>query len=64
MIQLKDGNILCGCSYGLICLYDIKLNTLSFRKKTIHNGGVNCLLNLNTNHFISCGSKEIKVWEY
>ena len=63
LIQLRDGNILCGCENGLICLYDIKLNTLSFREKKIHNGGVNCLLNINTNQFIS-GFDEIKVWEY
>ena len=64
LLQLRDGNILCGCSYGLICLYDIKLNTLSFREKNIHYGGVYCLLNLNQYQFISSSSKEIKVWEY
>ena len=62
-LKLRDGNILCGCEYGLICLYDIKLNTLSFRKKKIHKQSVRCLLNLNQYQFISC-SKEIKVWEY
>ena len=63
MIQLRDGNILCGCTDGLICLYDIKLNTLSFRQEKIHNGAVSCLLNINKYQFIS-SSKEIKVWEY
>ena len=62
-IQLRDSNILCGCYYGLICLYDIKLNTLSFRQERIHNREVYCLLNINKNQFISC-SDEIKVWEY
>ena len=63
LIQLRDGNILCGCWNGLICLYDIKLNTLSFREEKIHNNGVWCLLNINKNQFIS-GSNNIKVWEY
>ena len=63
LIQLRDGNILCGCEDGLICLYDIKLNTLSFREEKIHNYEVYCLLNINKNQFIS-SSKEIKVWEY
>ena len=62
-LKLRDGNILCGCDNGLICLYDIKLNTLSFREEKIHNGSVCCLLNINKNQFISC-SDEIKVWEY
>ena len=62
-LKLRDGNILCGCSYGLICLYDIKLNTLSFRQEEIHDDAVLCLLNINKNQFIS-SSKEIKVWEY
>ena len=65
LIQLRDGNILCGCDYGLICLYDIKLNTLSFREKKIHYGSVYCLLNLNQYQFISSSCfGDIKVWEY
>ena len=64
-VQLRDGNILCGCENGLICLYDIKLNTLSFREEKIHDKPVYCLLNINTNQFISCSCfGEIKVWEY
>ena len=63
-IQLRDGNILCGCGNGLICLYDIKLNTLSFRDKKIHDKPVYCLLNINKYQFISSSYKEIKVWEY
>ena len=65
LIQLRDGNILCGCKNGFICLYDIKLNTLSFREKKINNVSVYCLLNINTNQFISSSCfGEIKVWEY
>ena len=62
-VQLRDGNILCGDANGFIYLCDIKLNTLSFREKKIHNGDVRCLLNINKYQFISC-SDEIKVWEY
>ena len=64
LIQLIDGNILCGCSYGLICLYDIKLNILLFREEEIHNEYVFCLLNINKYQFISSSDNEIKVWEY
>ena len=63
-VQLRDGNILCGCYDGLICLYDIKLNTLSFREEKIHDKPVCCLLNLNKYQFISSSFGEIKVWEY
>ena len=62
-VQLRDGNILCGCENGFICLHNNKLNTLSFRKEKIHNGEVCCLLNLNKYQFISC-SKDIKVSKY
>ena len=64
LIQLRDGNILCGCGNGLICLYDIKLNTLTFREDKIHDIAVCCLLNLNKYQFISSSFDEIKVWEY
>ena len=60
-VQLRDGNILCGRENGLICLYDIKLNTLSFREKKIHNGIVYCLLNLNKYQFISSSSLWIRM---
>ena len=63
-LKLRDGNIFCGCYNGLICLYDIKLNTLSFREKKIHNEAVYCLLNINKNQFTSGSNNEIKVWEY
>ena len=63
-VQLRDGNILCGCKHGLIFLYDIKLNTLSFRQERIHNEAVFCLLNINKNQFTSGSNNEIKVWEY
>ena len=63
-VQLRDGNILCGCKNGLICLYDIKLNTLTFKEDKIHYGGVCCLLNINKYQFISSCFGEIKVWEY
>ena len=62
-VQLRDGNILCGCKHGLIFLYDIKLNILSFRKDKLHYEGVSCLVNLNQYQFIS-SYKEIKLWEY
>ena len=63
-VQLRDGNILCGYWDGLICLYDIKLNTLSFREEEIHYVEVSCLLNINKYQFISSSYREIKVWEY
>ena len=63
-LKLRDGNILCGCGNGLICLYDIKLNTLSFREEEIHNEAVYCLLNINKNQFISSGSYHLQVWKY
>ena len=63
-VQLRDGNILCGCENGLKCLYDIKLNTLTFKEDKIHDIAVCCLLNLNQYQFIGSFDEEIKVWEY
>ena len=65
LIQLRDGNILCGCSDGLMCVYDIKSNTLSFKADKMHDDHVSCLVNINKYQFIS-GSfdKTIKVWKY
>ena len=62
---LRDGNILCGDSKGLICIYDIQLNTLIFKNDKIHDKEISCLLNINKDQFISCSwDKTIKVWEY
>ena len=37
-LQLRDGNILCGCDDGLICLYDITLQKLFFNNDITHDG--------------------------
>ena len=64
-LQLRDGNILCGCWNGKICIYDIKLNIISFKKNRIHRTYIRSLLNINKYQFISCSHGETsKVWEY
>ena len=35
-IQLRDGNMLCGCFDALLCIYNTKFNTLELKKKKIH----------------------------
>ena len=64
-LQLRDGNILSGCSDGAIYLYNIKFNTLLYSDDKIHNSYVTCLLKLNDYKFISCSrDNTIKIWEY
>ena len=65
LIQLRDGNVICGFLNGEICLYDINLNTFSYKDEPIHDNSVSYLLNINKHTFISCSfDKTIKVWEY
>ena len=63
--RLSDGNILCGCENGYISLYDVKLNTLTFKSEKIHRENISCILNLSKRKFISSSfDSTIKVWEY
>ena len=65
LVQLANGNILCGCKGGLICLYDVKLYTITFREDKIHDNNVTCLLNINKYQIISCSwDYTIKIWNY
>ena len=65
LLKLRDGNILCGCEYGLICLIDIKMNSVIFKEDKIHNNIVYCLINLNQHQIISCSwDSTIKILEY
>ena len=61
---LRDGNVLCGCNDGLICLYDIKSNTLAFKKDYMHDDIVSCIININKYQFISSAFHTMKIWEY
>lgn len=62
---LKNGNILCGCEYGMICIFNPKKKNLQFINERIHQDSVQSLLEINKNTFISCSlDKTIKVWEY
>ena len=65
LMILRDGNVLCGCSNGLICIYDIKSNNIIISKDSIHDGVISDLLSINEHQFVSCSrDASIKVWEY
>ena len=64
-VQLRDGNILCGCEKGLIFLYNTKINTFFFKKDNIHEGNISCLVKINAYKFLSCSSDTtIKEWKF
>ena len=65
LIQLRDGNILCGLYKGLSCIYDLKENTLYFNRENMHKNDILCLLVIDKQQFISCSEdKTIKIWKY
>ena len=63
--KLKDNNtILCGCSRGMFCFYDMKTQQYQITKE-YHSDDINCLLVLDDNRIISSSSdKTMKVWTY
>ena len=64
-IKLRDNKtILCGCSDGLLCFYD--MNTEQYIKtKNNHKNYISDLLLIDDNTFLSCsGDNTIKVWKY
>ena len=62
---LRNGNILCGCDQGRICIYDIKLNTIIYKKQKVHDKDVTCIINYNKYQFVSCSvDKTITIWNY
>ena len=61
MIQLQNGNILCGNSNSIL-IYDIK-NNVMFMKYTGEN--LKGLLSINDNQFLSySGNGVMELWEY
>ena len=63
--KLKDNKtILCGCSKGLFCFYDMKTQQYKI-ENNYHSDDINCLLVLDDNRIISSSSdKTMKVWTY
>ena len=63
--RLKDNKtILCGCSKGMFCFYDMKTQQYKI-ENNYHSDDINCLLVLDDNRIISSSSdKTMKVWTY
>ena len=63
--KLKDNKtILCGCSKGMFCFYDMKTQQYKI-ENNYHSDDINCLLVLDDNRIISSSSdKTMKVWTY
>ena len=64
-LKLRDNyTILCGCSDGIFCLYD--MNTEEYKiTKNNHNSAIYDILMIDDNTFLSCSQdKTIKLWKY
>ena len=64
-LKLRDNKtILCGCSYGIFCFYD--MNTKQYKiTKNNHDRAITDLLLIDDNTFLSCSTDTtIKVWRY
>ena len=64
-LKLRDNKtILCGCSYGIFCFYD--MNTKQYKiTNDNHHRTINYLLLIDDNTFLSCSEDStIKVWRY
>ena len=65
LMMFSDGNVLCGCRDGVMCLFDTKLKILTIKDNNSHSRAINDIVSTNEHQFISCsGDKTIKVWEY
>ena len=64
-MRLRDGNILCECQEGIMCIFDIQLFTITIEDKKIHHDHINDLLSINEYQFVSCSDDEtIREWKY
>lgn len=62
---LRDQKILCGCTEGIIGIYDIVKNSLIFYDKRIHKRSITGLIQIAPHQLISCSEdNNITVWEY
>ena len=63
-LRLKDNTILCGCSDGLFCSYDMKTGQYEITR-TKHKNYIYALLLIDEHTFLSCSEDDtIKVWKY
>ena len=62
---LRDDTILIGCSQGVLYLYDMKSNMLTFKINNAHNNNITGILILDQNRLVTCSlDKKIKIWKY
>lgn len=64
MIEIRDGNVLCGTKEGNVAIYDVNTNNMLV-KETSHKDTISTLRNVNNSMFVS-GSwdSSIKLWQY
>lgn len=51
-MKLSDGNILCGCQYEVLGVYNIKSNLVNIQNNILHKKDISSLLNIKDNTFI------------
>ena len=63
-LKLRDNNtILCGCSEGILCSYDIETEQYEQYIATVQKFTIVLLL-IDKNTFLSCSEEKILVWKY
>lgn len=65
LLQLRDGNILCGCDNGILYIYDREHHRMLPDKIEDYAEDIAELLRVNDHQFFGCTrTYEIKLWEY
>ena len=65
LMIVKDDNILCECSEGVMCIYEPKNNSIITNyKKVKERNPIFTLVKINDHQFLSCCNNKIVIWEY
>ena len=65
VIPLRDGNILCGCEGGFFFIFDIELNTITYKEIRGHNDSIYDFVKINNRTLVSCSEDStIIVWKF
>ena len=63
LLELRNGNILIGNSYGKVYLYDVYSNKHAVKKQPLASN-FSVMIHINKNTFASGCNKKLKFWKY